>query len=207
MASSEQNSISTSTCLVPYLDLNSSSGTAAALRGMPFRRNIFLLLGHSQGVFPPLMGVYMALFKGETRTLPLLDWQLVVLRIAALLDAEYEWDVNAPVAEVHGMGEERLEAVKAASDLIQDDQSAEGKVFDDRERVIIKIVDEQIATYNNVPATIEKARKLLSVEELVEIYIVLGVYTLIARITKGLHIDLDGEIPNLREHIRTGVTK
>ncbi|MCJ1360921.1 hypothetical protein MMC16_000016 [Acarospora aff. strigata] len=199
---------SSSTCLVPYLDPETSeNSTAAAIRALPFRRNIFMLLGHSPGVFPPLMGVYAALFNGKTRTLPLLDWQLIVLRIATVLDAEYEWDVNAPVAQVHGIGEEKLEAIKAKAEDIQDENSAVGKVFTDRDRVIVKLVDEQLATYTNEPATIAKAQTLMSIEELMESFIVLGVYVLIARVTKAVRIDLDGEIPGLEGYIKAMVTE
>ena len=153
------------------------------------------------------MGVYAALFNGKTRTLPLLDWQLIVLRIATVLDAEYEWDVNAPVAQVHGIGEEKLEAIKAKAEDIQDENSAVGKVFTDRDRVIVKLVDEQLATYTNEPATIAKAQTLMSIEELMESFIVLGVYVLIARVTKAVRIDLDGEIPGLEGYIKAMVTE
>ncbi len=153
------------------------------------------------------MGVYSALFNGKTRTLPLLDWQLVVLRIAAVLDAEYEWDVNAPVAQVYGINEEKLQAIKAKSEDIQDKESVVGKLFTERDRIIIKLVDEQLATYTNEVDTIKKSQDLLSVEELMEVFIVIGVYVLIARVTKAVRIDMDGEIPGLEAYIKAMVTE
>ncbi|KAL1962641.1 hypothetical protein VTN77DRAFT_9355 [Rasamsonia byssochlamydoides] len=196
----------TQTCLVPYLEIeHAPPEVAAAITHLPYRRNIFYLLGHSHGAFPRLMGVYASFFDGNRRTLPLLEWQLVVLRISAVLDAAYEWDVNAPVARLNGMPEEKLDALKRTAGQGEDALNGE-PTFSARDRAILKLVDEQLATYNNSETTVNEAKALLSVEEVVEIYIVLGVYVLIARITKALRIDLDGEIPGLEEHLRKVVT-
>ncbi|KAK3356400.1 AhpD-like protein [Lasiosphaeria hispida] len=193
-------------CLVPYIETDKAPPeVAAAITHLPYRRNIFHLLGHSHGGFPRLMGVYANFFDGSRRILPLLDWQLVVLRISAVLDAEYEWDVNAPVARVHGMPEAKLVALRRTASCGQDALEAE-LLFTARERAILTLVDEQLASYNNTESTVNRAKELLSVEELVEVYVVLGVYVLIARITKALHIDLDGEIPGLEEHLKKVVT-
>lgn len=193
-------------CLIPYLELDKAPHeVAAAITRLPYRRNIFHVLGHSHGSFPPLMGVYGSFFDGNRRSLPLLDWQLIVLRISATLDAEYEWDVNAPVARLNGMSDDKLDALKhtvgtGAAGL------KEEPLLTARDVVILKLVDEQLATYNNREETVVEAKGVLSVEELVEVYVVLGVYTLIARITKALRIDLDGDIPGLEEHLRGVVT-
>ncbi|KAI9372484.1 AhpD-like protein [Aspergillus egyptiacus] len=170
-------------CLVPYLELQDAPpDVAAAISQLPYRRNIFHLL----------------------------DWQLIVLRISAVLDAEYEWDVNVPVARIHGMPEEKLDALKRSAGRGGD--GADGvkveaeAIFTPRDRAILHLVDEQLATYTNSEKTVSRARGFLSVEELVEVYVVLGVYVLIARITKGLRIDLDGEIPGLEDHLKGVVT-
>lgn len=191
---------------MPYLEAEDAPpDVAAAMTRLPYRRNIFHLLGHSHGSFPPLMGVYGSFFDGKRRILPLLDWQLVVLRISAVLDAEYEWDVNSPVARINGMPDTVLDALKTTAHGGHEAVRAE-PVFTERQRAILDLVDEQLATYNNQENTVREAREFLSVEELVEVYIVLGVYVLIARITKGLRIDLDGEIPGLEESLKSVVT-
>lgn len=63
------------TCLVPYVDPKTAPpAVAEKINVLPFRRNIFLLLGHSEGLFPHLMGVIGGCFNGKVRTVPLLDW-------------------------------------------------------------------------------------------------------------------------------------
>lgn len=194
-----------SSCLIPYLDPATATGNVkATLDSMPYVRNIFLLLGHSSGLHPPLMDVYKAAFNKDKRKLPLLDWLLVVLRVAARLDAPYPWDVNEPVARLNGMGAARLDAMGAPSKVVQADA---GSVWTMRDKAILALVDEQLTTYTNESATVKGARQLMSDEELVEIYILLGVYVLIARITRGLRIDLDAEIPGLEESLKKMIQK
>jgi hypothetical protein len=188
------------TCLVPYIDPKEQTGEVKEiLDSMPYTRNIFLLLGNSSGLYPPLMRVYQSAFNKEKRKIPLLDWMLIVLRIAARLDAPYPWDVNEPVARINGLGQERLDAMAEPPEAVQADAA---KIWSERQKAILKLVDEQLQSYTNEAATVENAKKHLSVEEIVEIYILLGVYTLIARITRGLRIDMDGEIPGLEENLK-----
>ncbi|KAF4547721.1 Hypothetical protein D9617_37g012470 [Elsinoe fawcettii] len=191
-------------CLVPYVDLTTiPEETAAAITHLPYRRNIFYLLGHSHGSFPRLMGVYANFFDGRRRILPLLDWQLIVLRISAVLHAQYEWEVNAPVAQINGMPDAKLQAIRAVPAGAGVDEEPS---LSERDKVILHLVDEQLASYNNAERTVQTAKALMSVEELVETYVVLGVYVLIARITKALKIDMDGDIPGLEEHLKQVVT-
>ena len=63
------------TCLIPYLDPSTATPEVAdKINVLPFRRNIFHLLGHSKGLFPHLMGVVGGCFNGKVRGVRLLDW-------------------------------------------------------------------------------------------------------------------------------------
>ncbi|KAF4312350.1 putative mitochondrial enoyl reductase protein [Botryosphaeria dothidea] len=195
------------TCLVPYVDAATAPpAVAEKINVLPFRRNVFLLLAHARGPFPHLMGLLSSYFNGQLRTVQLLEWQLVVLRVATTLQAKYVQDVNLPVAELYEMGEEKLAAIRSQSaDSVR---KGDPGPWSPRERLILRVVDEQLATYTNEPATIEEALRVLSVEELVEVLIIVGTYSLLARITRGLKIDDDQPIrpPGLFEGLRKSVT-
>ena len=182
---------------------SSHEGSGKILQMFPIRRNIFNLLARSH-TFPHLMRTLGAIFNGQERTVPLLDYQLVVLRLAGSLDAAYEFDVNEPVARVFDMGEDKIAALKKG--LPTRDMLALG-IWSERQQCLITLVDESLATYSNKEETIEWAKSLMTEDEIVEIYVVLGLFTLIARITKGLKVQMDGEIPGLAEKIPKGVTK
>jgi len=192
-------------CKIPYVDpVTATPPIANALARMPMKRHIFLLLSHSPGLFPPIMKVYSAFFSKESRTLPLLDWQLIVLRVSARLKCQYEWDVNAPVASVHGMQQAKLEALKACCDI--DLGQNDDEMFSKREKHLLRVVDEQLETYTNEQATMTAVLQLLNPAELVETIMVIGFYAMIARLIRAVGIDADGDIPGLEDMIKAGVT-
>jgi hypothetical protein len=191
------------TCLIPYIDpATAPPAVQAKLKVLPFRRNIFYLLGHSHGLFPHLVGVIGGCFDGKTRKIPLLDWQLIVLRTATVLGAKYEYDVNLPVAEVYEMSQAKIDAMGCSAEDVRNGKGP----WAERDRLILRIVDEQLATYTNEPQTIKDALKVLTVEDLVEVLVILGTYALIARVIRGLKIDDDPEIPGLKDMLRKAVT-
>ena len=191
------------TCLVPYVDPNTvPQAVQEKLKVLPFRRNIFYLLGHSHGLFPHLTGVIGGCFDGQTRKIPLLDWQLIVLRTATTLGAKYEYDVNLPVAEVYGMPQEKIDLMGCS---VEDVKTGKGP-WTTRERVILRVVDEQLASYTNEEQTIKEAVEILGTEDLVEVLIILGTYALIARVINALRIDDDPPIPGLKDMLKKAVT-
>jgi len=195
----------TQSCKIPYVDpATASAPIADALAKMPMKRHIFLLLSHSEGLFTPIMSVYSAFFSSKTRTLPLLDWQLIVLRVSARLKCQYEWDVNVPVATVHGMQPAKMNAVRLCCDI--DLKEIDDEIFSTREKLILRVADEQLETYTNGDATMKAVLEVLSPAELVETIMVISFYAMIARLIRAVGIDPDGEIPGLEEKIRAGVT-
>ncbi|KAI1399164.1 AhpD-like protein [Hypoxylon fuscum] len=193
------------TCLVPYVDANTAPPQIAKMiKVHDFRRNIFLTLAHSQGLFPNVMGVIGGCFRGETRTVPLLDWQLIVLRVATKVGAKYMYDVNLPVCEIYEMPQDKIDAIGCSPESVL---KGEGP-WTERDRLILRVVDEQLATMTNKEETIEEALKVLSNEEMVEVLIIIGAYCMLARIIRGLKVDDDQPIrpPGLTEALKASVT-
>jgi hypothetical protein len=120
------------------------------------------------------------------------------------LGANYEYDVNLPVAEVYEMDQDKVDAMGCSAESVR---NGEGP-WSTRDRLILRIVDEQLATYTNEPQTIKDALEVLSVEDLVEVLIILGTYALIARVINGLKIDDDQPIrpEGLAEMLKKSVT-
>ncbi|PYI30691.1 hypothetical protein BP00DRAFT_495699 [Aspergillus indologenus CBS 114.80] len=199
MASEPNNDPHRKTCLIPYVDPNTApSDIQERLKVLPFRRNILLVLAHSQGLFPHISGLLGACFDGKQRKLSLFDWQVVVLRVAHSLDAKYVWDVNIPVAEAFGFPPEKAEAMGcSAQDVV------EGKgPWSARERVILRLVDEQVKGTTNEPDTVKAALQHLDVDEVVEVLVMTGIYVMLAGVMRGLKIDDDEFIPDFQEKIR-----
>ncbi|OJJ70094.1 hypothetical protein ASPBRDRAFT_31971 [Aspergillus brasiliensis CBS 101740] len=191
------------TCLVPYVDPERAPPhIQEKLKVLPFRRNILLVLAHSQGLFPHFSGLLGACFDGHQRSIPVHEWQLIVLRVGTVLKAKYEIDVNKPVAEVFEFPQEKFDAIGCS---IEDVIQGRGP-WNDRDRVILRLIEEQLRTYDNEPGTVEDALKLLSIGDVVEVLMIIGVYASLARVIKGLKVDDDEPIPDLKGKIKTAIT-
>lgn len=179
-------------------------GNAEILRNFSIKRNVFNLFARSTGLFPPIMDTLNALLDGQRRTIQILDYQLVVLRMTSTVSAEYLFGINEPVSRVNGMGDEKIEALRKG--LKSEELFAMG-TWSERQQCIITLVDESIATWTNTEETIQWARSLMSEDEVVELYIVLGFYSMIARMTRGLRVQKDAPIAGLGQAIVQNITK
>lgn len=177
--------------IVPYVDASTASpAIAEALQTLPVERNIAKLLAHSKCFFSHLMKTLSCCWA-DNRTLRSSEWQLVVLRTAAALDAPYEWDINEPVAKLFGFDTaDKLRSIRTG------DLSNRG-FFTDRHRLINDMANQLNHKDSINEPTLRKAQQVFNNEELLEIMIINGVYTTLARIMRSCRIDFDPPIDGL----------
>jgi len=124
------------------------------------------------------------------------EWQLVVLRTAATLDAPYEWDVNEPVARIFGMTDAQFAALRDVGNKLPEN------LFTERQQLIGLFID-QLSGKNKVDLeTMEKMKANFSVEEIMELFYTHGVYSFLARMMNSCRIDFDPPIPGLDDMLR-----
>ncbi|KAJ0327349.1 hypothetical protein COL5a_006142 [Colletotrichum fioriniae] len=154
-----------------------------------------ILLANSNVFFKPFMNLLSSAWS-EQRQIRSTDWQLIVLRTAATLNAPYEWDVNEPVARIFGFTEEQFAALRKAHEPLP-----EG-LFTARQRLLGRIVTT-LGRENKVGEdTIVEAKKTFSDEEITEIFYVQGIYSFLARFMNSARIDFDEPIPGLEDQLR-----
>ncbi|KAL1994988.1 hypothetical protein VTN49DRAFT_1175 [Thermomyces lanuginosus] len=181
--------------LLPYVDSSTApDDVRAALNTLPFERNIFKLLANAPTFFPTFMKLLTCAWS-PNRSLRSKDWQLVVLRTASLLDAPYEWDVNEPVARVFGFTDAHLAGLRSG-DL------SSTELFTDRQRLISAIVEELCLKNRVRTELVEKAKEVLGVEALMDLFYTQGIYAFLARTMNSCQIDFDPPIPGLEEQLR-----
>lgn len=124
------------------------------------------------------------------------DWQTIVLRTAATLNAPYEWDVNAPVAKVLGFTDEQFKALQDASKPLPE------SLFTPRKRLLAKLVEE--VNYKNIASveTFKEAQSVFGDRGVAEIFYLNGVYSFLARFMNSARIDFDPPIPGLEDMLR-----
>ena len=204
----EPNGTPSGKALIEGIDIHNPDAlheeNAEILRRFPFERHMFALLARSRGLFPPLWDWLHRLLDGNTRTIQVLDYQLVVLRMAGTVGADYLFSINAPVSKAFEMGAEKIEAL--GKGLKSEELFAMG-IWSERQQCIITLVDESIATFTNKEETIAWAKSQMTDDEVVELFIVLGMYSMLARLTRGLRVQPDPPVPHLEQTARRDITK
>lgn len=189
--------------LVPLADSSTLPFAAQqALLTIPFKRNLLSTLANAKGLFVPLMGILGGTFDARIRILPGVDWQLIVLRIGKRADAPYVYSNNAIAASIMGMPMDKINSF----DMDPDDIVQGKGPWSGRDRLILRIVDEQLANRTNAEQTIKDALEVLTVPELVETLIIHGTYCTFAGVVRGLRVAEDSTAPGLVDVVRQIVT-
>jgi alkylhydroperoxidase family enzyme len=153
------------------------------------------LLANSNVFFKPFMALLSSSWS-EGRKIRSSEWQTVVLRTAAMLDAPYEWDVNEPVARVFDFTEEQLAALRNI------DEPLPSSIFTPRQRLIDRIVRD-LSRGNKVGKELMlEANAVFSDEQITEIFFIHGIYGFLARFMNSARIDFDEPIPGLLDILR-----
>jgi hypothetical protein len=126
------------------------------------------------------------------------DWQLIVLRTSALLNAPYEWDVNEPAARVlECFSEAQFTALKDATAPLSE------ALFNRRQRLLARYVEEFNSSQSRASeATMRETIALFGEQGTTEIAYVAGVYGFLARFMSSARIDLDPPIEGLSEFLK-----
>ena len=104
-------------------------------------------------------------------------------KTAQVAEAEYEWVQHVPIARAVGASDEQVAALE------RDDVGAE--CFSDAERTLLRFTTEVVIDARASDASFEAIRELLSARELIELMMVIGQYTMLARVMATTELDLD----------------
>ena len=115
------------------------------------------------------------------------QYELVVLRVAALTDAAYEWEHHVVTAKEAGLGEEEIGRVRAGGD-------APG--WSREESALLRAVDECIADRCIRTSTLDALGESCSPEQLLDIIATVRMYHAMAIVTRTFSIPIDEEKPS-----------
>ena len=106
--------------------------------------------------------------------------ELIILRIAQLTDASYEWESHLGFAERHGVRPTQVDALRDWQ------TSAE---FDDRERALLQLAD-QLTLCGDLPyASFEPLTRHFSDSEIVEVILTAAFYCCVSRVLKAVALE------------------
>jgi len=166
---------------IPYRDLTQAPEELQKLiAGLP-PLNIFRMLGHVETLargFAQLGGAILGRAKLDARLR-----ELVILRVGARSPAAYEWQQHVPIARATGATDEEIAAMER--------DKPEAPSFGARERAILSLTDELLATPRASDATLAAMRKEFYDQELCEAVLTIGYYMMVARFLETTGVDLE----------------
>ncbi|HKN95227.1 MAG TPA: carboxymuconolactone decarboxylase family protein [Thermoleophilaceae bacterium] len=167
---------------LPYADPDRLPDRAReALDGMP-PLGVFRMMANAETAFRP-WARWGGVLLSELALDPLLR-ELAILRVSRLTPhAEYEWVQHEPIARGVGATDDQVAALE------RDD--VEAGCFSDAERTVLRFTTEFVLDARVSDQTFEAAKALLSAREMVELMMVIGQYSMLARVMATTELDLD----------------
>lgn len=150
------------------------------------RINIHGTVAHSPAVLVAFVGFANAL-RNDTVLDPRLR-ELTVLTVSRAKGADYEFGKHANLALSVGVPREQIEAIEA--NRVGPDDLQTGP-FDDVTRAVVALARESVTNVRVSDATWAAAAAHLSEQELVEVLLHVGMYSMTAHLTEGVQVDIE----------------
>lgn len=117
------------------------------------------------------------------------DRELLVLRVASVRDAAYEWAQHAVLAGDAGLGEDEIARVAEGPDA---------PAWSPRDRAMLRAVDELVADALIADATWDALAAELDEQQLMDLVFTVGAYDLLAMALRSFGVELDDDLRQRR---------
>jgi alkylhydroperoxidase family enzyme len=168
---------------IPLVEALEAQGQARTfLQRAGVMLNLFKVLAHAETSIAPQMGLGAAILTRQT--LPDRSRELLILLVASLADAPYEWTQHAPIAAALGVSDEQIAAI-GKLDLETPFDAADRALLAFGRRVVLDAqVDDE---------TFARVRASLSDREIVEAILAIGFYMTMCRLLNVAATPLDAD--------------
>lgn len=167
---------------ISYPDLDRLSPEAREmLARLPAPTNIFNMLAHAETCLKPVMKLGGTLL-GKLQLDPRLR-ELCLLHAVNLVGGEYEWVQHDPIARDLGASDAQIAALRAKDDG--------APCFSPAEQAALRFTREVVLDVRASEAALVAARAHLGEREIVELIVLAGFYTMLARLTETLAVEND----------------
>lgn len=169
---------------IPYPDPAAlSDATRQALDAIP-PLNVFRLLSTADGAFPAFLRLTGGLWS-EAELSPRRR-ELVILHVARLTGAEYEWHQHVAVAALCDVTAEEIATIREGA--------VAGAPFTADDQALLAMTAVIVARERAGDDLLARTRQALTDRELVELHLVVAIYTGLAAMMTNLDLDLDEQL-------------
>jgi len=106
--------------------------------------------------------------------------EIIILRVAVLNGAPFEFHAHAPIAQREGVSEQKIEAVA---------ETAIAKIFDPEERLVLELTDSMTRDIVVPDELMFELKQRYDDERLVELVATVAAYNMVSRFLVALHIE------------------
>ena len=184
---------------LPYVEAASAPAQVRELLDMlPVPLNIFRIMAHAETNLRPLVRLGSSILAQQKLSSKLRE--LVILRVAKMSQARYEWVQHVPIAKQSGATDAQVEALDRGD-------VADG-CFDQDERLVLQFSTEVVRDVRASDATFAEMAKQFTPREIVELILAIGYYMMIARLIETTAVDPDAAAGGtLYEHAKRSVSE
>ena len=108
--------------------------------------------------------------------------ELVILRVAVLNGADYEFFQHVPHARSAGLGETEIEALRA---------ERPGDPLTDADRAVLALVDAMTREVRVPESVFRSVSQLLEPQEMTELIVTIAAYNMVSRVLEAVQVDRD----------------
>lgn len=105
--------------------------------------------------------------------------EMIILRVAILNRADYEFDAHEPHALIAGVSPEKIAAIKEAE---------MPNIFDEEEALILNLTDVMTKKVQVPDALFDKVKTLFNDQQRLELVATISAYNMVSRLLNALHI-------------------
>lgn len=156
------------------------AGLASRKAGAGRRLNVFTTIGRHRSLFRAW--IRLARELAQRGTLPTIDAELVILRVAHNCDCEYEWRQHERMAAAAGLPPALIAGVK--DDLL-------GVGYSRHQEALLRAADELHGERELSDSTWSELRQRFSDEQMIELCMLVGNYEMVAMTLKSLRVEPD----------------
>ncbi|MEZ0054278.1 alkylhydroperoxidase family enzyme [Mycobacterium sp. MAA66] len=167
---------------IAYRPLDQMTARARELTQERGNLNVYRALANAENVFTGWMIAGRDALT--SRVLPVRLRELIILRVAYLMDSPYEVAQHGPLAGTVGVTEQDIAALSRRSGWETDD-------FDGVERDVLRLTTELLTTRAVAAELVEQVYQALGAEATVEVLMVINRWSGLALMLNALDIDVD----------------
>jgi 4-carboxymuconolactone decarboxylase len=105
--------------------------------------------------------------------------EMIILRVAVLNHAEYEFDAHVPHAIKAGLSAEKIEALR---------QLSLSNIFDEQERLIVELTDAMTKNVQVPDLLFDRIKPRFNDQEILELVATISAYNMVSRLLNALKI-------------------